>query len=108
MEEVSLSDYNEGSRGMWQRLFPLLALGLAACCLLLLAMTCAALIADGIARTRPSRNPIKGDKAQPVTRSGIYTGRIWHARFQPTRHDFAYPIFYCLIDLDEIDTAMPW
>ncbi|CAN0389922.1 unnamed protein product, partial [Ectocarpus sp. 8 AP-2014] len=40
--------------------------------------------------------------------SAVYAGRVWHARFKPTAHRFSYPIFYCLVDLDELDIAFPW
>lgn len=33
--------------------------------------------------------------------SKLYSGRVWHTRFQPKRHSFTYPIFLFAIDLDE-------
>mmetsp|Transcript_8487 Transcript_8487/g.12345 ORF Transcript_8487/g.12345 Transcript_8487/m.12345 type:complete len:406 (+) Transcript_8487:107-1324(+) len=36
-------------------------------------------------------------------RSGLYSGRVSHIRFQPVVHSFAYPLFFCCLDLDEID-----
>lgn len=43
-------------------------------------------------------------------RSGIYYGRVWHVRFKPTVHRFTYPVFYCLVDLDELASGVgiPW
>ncbi|CAM9971384.1 unnamed protein product [Discosporangium mesarthrocarpum] len=41
-------------------------------------------------------------------RSGIYSGRVWHERYKPEVHHFSYPIFYCLLDLDELGDAFPW
>lgn len=41
-------------------------------------------------------------------KSAIYSGRVWHARFKPTAHRFSYPIFFCLLDLDQLDGAFPW
>lgn len=34
--------------------------------------------------------------------SAIYEGRVWHRRHSPVAHDFAYPIFMPLFDLDEL------
>lgn len=70
--------------------------------LLLLALVAVALALDATARRR-RRNRGEGEG-----RSGIYAGRVWHARFKPTAHRFSYPIFYCLVDLDELDVAFPW
>eukprot|EP00903_Cladosiphon_okamuranus_P008379 g8057.t1 len=71
--------------------------------LLLLSLAVAtALTLDAAARGRRRRRG-EGDG-----RSGIYAGRVWHARFKPTAHRFTYPIFYCLVDLDELDVAFPW
>ncbi|MBH30399.1 MAG: DUF1365 domain-containing protein [Candidatus Marinimicrobia bacterium] len=39
--------------------------------------------------------------------SAIYTGNIFHQRFQPIEHHFNYKIFMAYIDLDEIDSLMP-
>ena len=39
--------------------------------------------------------------------SAIYTGNIFHQRFQPVEHHFNYKIFMAYIDLDEIDSLMP-
>lgn len=76
---------------------------LCAAFLLLLSLAVAtALTLDAVARwRRRSRGGGEG-------RSGIYAGRVWHARFKPTAHRFTYPIFYCLVDLDELDVAFPW
>ena len=35
--------------------------------------------------------------------SCLYIGRVWHARFQPTFHKFAYGLFYTYLDLDHLD-----
>jgi DUF1365 family protein len=35
-------------------------------------------------------------------RSAVYTGTLVHARRQPTRHVFRYPVSYWLFDLDEL------
>ena len=39
--------------------------------------------------------------------SAIYTGDIFHQRFQPMSHHFKYKIFMAYIDLDEIDILLP-
>jgi len=36
------------------------------------------------------------------------TGRVWHARLQPLRHAFTYPIFYFGVDLLSIAPPVPW
>ncbi|MDZ7683862.1 MAG: DUF1365 family protein [Gammaproteobacteria bacterium] len=44
-------------------------------------------------------------------KSCIYTGNVWHARFTPAHHDFAYQMAYLYADLDEldeIDNLSPW
>lgn len=38
--------------------------------------------------------------------SAIYTGTLTHARREPVRHVFTYPVSYFLLDLDELD-ALP-
>lgn len=70
--------------------------------LLLLGSIAVALASDALARWR------RRCRGQGEGRSGIYAGRVWHARFKPTPHRFSYPIFYCLVDLDELDVAFPW
>mmetsp|Transcript_27812 Transcript_27812/g.36469 ORF Transcript_27812/g.36469 Transcript_27812/m.36469 type:complete len:362 (-) Transcript_27812:294-1379(-) len=44
----------------------------------------------------------KGDEAR---NSAIFEGRIYHSRFHPTRHCFNYPIFFCFLDLSEIENC---
>lgn len=39
--------------------------------------------------------------------SAIYTGDIFHQRFQPFTHQFKYKIFMAYLDLDEIDILLP-
>ncbi|WP_413112297.1 DUF1365 domain-containing protein [Thaumasiovibrio sp. DFM-14] len=34
--------------------------------------------------------------------SAIYSGHVWHRRFNPRKHQFAYPLFMVMIDLDEV------
>ncbi|CAN0257125.1 unnamed protein product, partial [Hapterophycus canaliculatus] len=70
--------------------------------LLLLGFLTVALASDTLARRR------KRGRGEGEGRSGIYAGQVWHARFKPTSHRFSYPIFYCLIDLDELDVVFPW
>ena len=38
--------------------------------------------------------------------SAIYTGTLRHRRFEPTRHDFAYPLFMAFLDIDRIPELM--
>ena len=35
-------------------------------------------------------------------RSALYAGTLVHARHEPTRHVFKYPVAYWLVDLDEL------
>lgn len=82
----------------WWMLFQAIASSVVMLC----AAAALAVTADTlIKRGRKSRNGGRG-------RSGIYAGRVWHMRFKPTKHGFSYPIFYCLLDLDELDVAFPW
>lgn len=37
-------------------------------------------------------------------KSGLYAGRVVHARLRPTRHRLSYRVFSLLLDLDELDT----
>jgi DUF1365 family protein len=37
-----------------------------------------------------------------VVRSALYTGKLVHARRDPVRNVFAYPVAYWLLDLDEL------
>ena len=39
--------------------------------------------------------------------SAIYTGDIFHQRFQPMSHRFKYKIFMAYIDLDEVNILLP-
>jgi len=34
--------------------------------------------------------------------SRIYTGEIFHARLMPVRHEFTYPVYFYVFDLDEL------
>jgi len=36
--------------------------------------------------------------------TALYCGRVSHTRYKPLVHAFAYPLFYCLLDLSEVDT----
>jgi uncharacterized protein len=38
--------------------------------------------------------------------TGIYIGRLRHRRFQPVLHEFSYPIFMVLLDVDRIPSLM--
>ena len=40
---------------------------------------------------------------KPELRSCFYFGAVMHRRLRPMRHRFAYRVFSCLIDLDELD-----
>lgn len=71
--------------------------------LLLLSLVAVSFALDATARRRRRS---RGEEEEG--RSGIYAGRVWHVRFKPTVHRFSYPIFYCLVDLDELDVAFPW
>ncbi|CAM9248038.1 unnamed protein product [Ascophyllum nodosum] len=81
----------------WWPLLRACATSLAA---LLVGLIGFAVVADSVQRKRR--------RMQGRGRSGIYSGRVWHVRFKPTVHQFSYPIFYCLIDLDELDITFPW
>ncbi len=35
--------------------------------------------------------------------TALYCGRVSHTRFQPIVHSFSYPLFFCLLDLSEVD-----
>jgi DUF1365 family protein len=37
-----------------------------------------------------------------VPEPGIYVGALRHRRFRPVRHDFTYPVFQVLLDVDRI------
>src|SRR3954452_19862449 len=41
-------------------------------------------------------------EAGGVVRSAVYTGTLMHARREPARHVFRYPVSYWLFDLDEL------
>ena len=34
-------------------------------------------------------------------KTALFCGRVSHARFVPVKHSFAYPLFFCLLDLAE-------
>lgn len=38
--------------------------------------------------------------------SAIYTGTLRHRRFEPTRHEFTYPLFMAFLDIDRIPELM--
>ncbi|MEO8096918.1 MAG: DUF1365 domain-containing protein [Acidobacteriota bacterium] len=37
---------------------------------------------------------------------GIYTGTLRHRRFEPTRHEFSYPVFMAFLNIDIIPETM--
>jgi DUF1365 family protein len=37
-----------------------------------------------------------------VTRSSLYVGHVLHRRFREPAHEFTYPVWYALLDLDEV------
>jgi DUF1365 family protein len=38
--------------------------------------------------------------------TGIYVGKLRHRRFQPVAHEFSYPIFMVLLDIDRLPSLM--
>jgi DUF1365 family protein len=38
--------------------------------------------------------------------TGIYIGKLRHRRFQPVLHEFSYPLFMVLLDIDRIPSLM--
>ncbi|CAM9788254.1 unnamed protein product, partial [Phaeothamnion confervicola] len=67
---------------------------LGAVLLLLLSLLCLAGVSDLL-------------QGSGEVKSAIYSGRVSHTRFSPTRHSFTYNIFYCFIDLDELRRLFP-
>lgn len=47
----------------------------------------------GLLSSRPSHT------RRPLGFSCLYVGRVWHVRFLPTLHKFAYGLFYTYLDL---------
>lgn len=41
-----------------------------------------------------------------VPEAGIYVGQLRHRRFRPVRHEFTYPVFQALLDVDRIPELM--
>ncbi|HUK54544.1 MAG TPA: DUF1365 domain-containing protein [Candidatus Binatia bacterium] len=41
-----------------------------------------------------------------IPEPGIYVGELRHRRFRPVRHEFAYPVFQVLLDVDRIPELM--
>jgi DUF1365 family protein len=41
-----------------------------------------------------------------VWRSGLFQGKVKHARFHPRHHSFAYPLYIFLMDLEEVNDLM--
>jgi DUF1365 family protein len=41
-----------------------------------------------------------------VPQPGIYVGELRHRRFRPVRHEFTYPVFQVLLDVDRIAELM--
>ena len=41
-----------------------------------------------------------------MTTSGVYVGTLRHRRFAPVSHEFTYPLFMVLLDVDRIDALM--
>ena len=39
----------------------------------------------------------------PPLASCLYEGRVRHRRFAPRAHEFSYSLFFCYLDLDELD-----
>ena len=39
-------------------------------------------------------------------RTALYSGRVSHARFLPVPHSFAYPLFFCCLDLSEAENLL--
>jgi len=41
-----------------------------------------------------------------IAETGIYVGSLRHRRFQPVRHEFSYPVFMAMLDVDRIPEMM--
>src|SRR4051812_25931522 len=42
----------------------------------------------------------------PDMESSLYTGTVRHRRFEPARHEFTYPLFMAMLDIDRIPELM--
>jgi len=51
----------------------------------------------------PSSSLATATTTATTTTTAIYTGRVSHTRFQPVKHCFSYPLFFCLLDLSEVE-----
>ena len=40
--------------------------------------------------------------------SRVVIGRVMHQRHRPLRNRFVYPVFYLLLDVDELDRLDSW
>jgi len=51
------------------------------------------------------RNRISGDGTCKWSdlETALFSGRVSHTRFQPATHAFSYPLFFCCLDLNEVD-----
>jgi hypothetical protein len=65
------------------------------------------LISIKLDNTRTTRvGSSKGQSALcwSAVNTALYCGRVAHTRFEPVIHSFSYPLFFCLVDLSEVDT----
>ena len=43
------------------------------------------------------------DNSKAIINTALYCGRVSHTRYQPVVHAFSYPLFFCLLDLSEVN-----
>lgn len=95
-------------------IFPQLLTSLKLICFLILSVPVAIFLLATITwilqqqrslgRAKRRRNDTKNHQEQSSTllTSAIYCGRVSHTRFLPVKHGFSYPLFFCLLDLQEV------
>ena len=48
-------------------------------------------------------SPSEKSATRRIINTALYCGRVSHTRYHPVVHSFSYPLFFCLLDLSEVE-----
>ena len=81
--------------------YGLLAAVIAVPTIFLVIIPTVTLVLAGITTLR-SRHRFSSPASTAAFRTALYKGRVSHTRYRPAAHSFSYPLFFCVLDLDEV------
>ena len=81
--------------------YGLLAAAIAVPAIFLVVIPTLTLVLATITTLR-SRHRFSSSASTAAFRTALFKGRVSHTRYRPAAHSFSYPLFFCVLDLDEV------